>query len=227
MCGRFALTTPIEAVARHFDAVIDPLDPFNDPGPRRDIRPTQDVAAIVLRDGARVLTRMRWGFLPHWYKAPNAGPLIINARSEEIAEKPAFRKAVRESRCLIPANGFYEWRPGPEPGPERVHWLSPPGEALIAFAGVWRVWQGADGPVPTLAIVTCAANATLAPIHHRMPVVIPPEGHALWLGQAGHGAARLMHPPPDEFFVIEKGRNPTDQNPERSSPTSDGQSPML
>ncbi|RMH48679.1 MAG: SOS response-associated peptidase [Alphaproteobacteria bacterium] len=222
MCGRYALTTPIEAVARHFGAVADP---FDDPGPRRDIRPTQQVPAVILRDGRRVLTPMRWGFLPHWYDSPSAGPLIINARAEGIADKPAFRKAVRETRCLVPANGFYEWRPGPEPGRERVHWVSPPGEALFAMAGVWRLWQGPGGPLACLAIVTCPANAALRGVHHRMPVVIALQDYGLWLGEAGHGAARLMRPAPEDFFVIEKGRGPGDQpHPRSSSATSDGQS---
>ncbi|RMF33236.1 MAG: SOS response-associated peptidase, partial [Alphaproteobacteria bacterium] len=113
MCGRFFLMTPREMVAEHFHAIIDP---FDDPGPRLDIRPTQDIEAVRLEGGERHLTAMRWGFLPHWYKTPAAGPLIINARAETIAAKPAFRKAIRETRCLVPANGFFEWRPGPEPG---------------------------------------------------------------------------------------------------------------
>ncbi|MEM9049103.1 MAG: SOS response-associated peptidase [Pseudomonadota bacterium] len=207
MCGRFALTTPHQAVAQHFDAILDPLAEMGvPPPPRRDVRPTQNLAAVALRDGARVLTAMRWGFLPHWYKTPSAGPLIINARSETVADKPAFRTAIRERRCLLPANGFFEWRPGPEPGPKRVHWLAPRGEALFAFAGVWRVW-GEDG-LATCAIVTCAANASLAPIHHRMPIVIAPQDYALWLGEAGKGAARLMQPAAEDFFLDQPGRGP-------------------
>jgi putative SOS response-associated peptidase YedK len=152
---------------------------------------------------------MRWGFLPHWYREPGAGPLIINARSEEIAAKPAFAAAVRETRCLVPASGFYEWRPGPEPGPQRVHWLHPAAGPLVAFAGVWRLWQGPSGAaVPTFAIVTCAASEDLRAIHHRMPVVVERPGWSLWLGEEGKGAARLMRPAPPGYFAVEPGRNP-------------------
>lgn len=220
MCGRFALTTPHEAVAEHFHALLDPLEEAGvPPPPRRDIRPTQTIPAVVLRGADRVVTAMRWGFLPHWYKAPGAGPLIINARAEGIAGKPAFRRAVRETRCLIPANGFFEWRPGPEPGPQRVHWLAPEGEALFAFAGVWREWGEAG--LATAAIVTCPANDSLSAIHHRMPVVVPPADYGLWLGEEGKGAATLMRPAPEAFFVDHPGQGPGDQP--RSS-ASEGQS---
>ncbi|RMF38752.1 MAG: SOS response-associated peptidase, partial [Alphaproteobacteria bacterium] len=125
------------------------------------------------------------------------------------AAKPAFRKAIRETRCLVPANGFFEWRPGPEPGHERVYRLAPEGEALFAFAGVWRRWTGEDGRVlDTAAIVTCPANRTLGEIHPRMPVVIGPADYGKWLGEEGKGAALLMRPAPEDFFQIEKGRGP-------------------
>jgi putative SOS response-associated peptidase YedK len=206
MCGRFALTLPREAVAGFFRAAREAND---EPGPRLDIRPTQAVDAVALRDARRVLGPMRWGFLPHWYKTQGDGPLIINARSEEIATKPAFRDAVRETRCLIPADGFYEWTPGEAPARERVHWLAPAAGGLVAFAGVWRLWKGADGAaMATVAIVTCAASADLAAIHHRMPVVIAPGDHALWLGEAGRGAALLMRPAPEGYYAVEKGRGP-------------------
>ncbi|MEM8742307.1 MAG: SOS response-associated peptidase [Pseudomonadota bacterium] len=212
MCGRFALTTPHEAVAEHFGALIDPLDEAAlPPPPRRDIRPTQMVPVVALAEDGRILTAMRWGFLPHWYASPTAGPLIINARSETVAEKPAFRKAIRERRCLIPANGFFEWKPGPEPGPKRVHWLAPEGEALFGFAGVWREWG--EDRLATCAIVTCAANRRLTPIHHRMPVVIDPADYGLWLGEEGKGAARLMQPAVEDFFLDEPGRGPGNPAP--------------
>lgn len=215
MCGRFALTLPRDAVARLFAAVPDPAEPDSlADAPRHDIRPTQPVETVALRDGARVLSRMRWGYLPHWYKAPGDGPLIINARSEEIAEKPAFRDAVRTTRCLVPASGFYEWRPGQEPAARRVHWLEPAEGGACAFAGVCRLWTGPDGTaLPTVAIVTCGANAALAPIHHRMPVVVEPADWGLWLGEAGKGAALLMKPAREDFFRIVPGRGPGAPSP--------------
>jgi len=156
------------------------------------VSPTQSVPVAVSAEDGRHLVPMRWGFVPHWAKAMNEGPLLINARAETIAEKPAFRAAARERRCLIPTDGFYEWQG--EKG-AKTPWVIRPAEGgIMVFAGVWQVWRGPDEAVPTCAIVTCAANETLAPIRHRMPVVIAPDDFALWLGEEGHGAAGLMAP---------------------------------
>jgi putative SOS response-associated peptidase YedK len=204
MCGRFSLTTPSQAVAEHFSAVPDAL---HRPSamPRWNICPTQGVDAVLLDgDGARRITTLRWGFIPRWYKRPDGGPLLINARSETIAEKPAFRDACRARRCLIPASGFYEWQP-PElsGGRGRVpHWIAPPGEALFAFAAVWELWRGPDGAeIAACALVTAAAGEALSRLHHREPVRIAPRDQALWLGEAGRGAAALMHAAPEGYFA--------------------------
>jgi putative SOS response-associated peptidase YedK len=153
------------------------------------------VPVVVSHDGDRTVVPMRWGLLPPWYKTPSGGPLLINARAEGIAEKPAFREAVRERRCLLPADGFYEWQG--EKGAKLPYVIRPAAGGMIAFAGVWQAGQA------TCAIVTCAANAVLAPIHERMPVVIGTEDFGLWLGEAGKGASRLMVPAPDEALVAE------------------------
>ena len=161
--------------------------------PDYNVCPTVDVHAVTGGAGARRLRPMRWGFVPHWYDGPSGGPLLINARAETLAEKPAFRRAARESRCLVVASGFYEWhrRPGETPLP---WYVTRQDGAPMAFAGVWReVWH--DGAnLATVAIVTCAANEDIAPIHHRLPVILGPADWPLWLGEAGHGAARLMRP---------------------------------
>ena len=175
--------------------------------PRYNIRPTERIWTIA-RDpesGARVLAPMRWGFLPHWYKSESDGPLLINARGETVAEKPAFRKACRERRCLIPADGFYEWRASAGRGKE-PYWIGPAAdEGPIAFAGVWRVWSGPDGQeIASTAIVTCAAAPPLAEIHERQPVVISPDGFGLWLGEEGRGAAALMTAAEAEFFALHR-----------------------
>jgi putative SOS response-associated peptidase YedK len=199
MCGRFALTTPQDAVAEHFRATPAGALP---PTPRYNICPTQPIAVARLEAGARVLEAIRWGFVPPWAKALDAGPLLINARSETIAEKPTFRQAARRTRCLVPASGFYEWarsESGKDPW-----WVSPADGGLIAYAGVWSEWSGPDGPVRSCAIVTCPANGPLARVHHRMPVVIAPQNYGLWLGEEGHGAARLMRPPADDFFRMHR-----------------------
>lgn len=205
MCGRFALTTPQDAVAEHFDAS---LLANADPGARQDIRPTQDIAVILSTEGGRRVVDKRWGFLPHWYKATNGGPLLINARAETVAGKPAFAKACRERRCLIPGDAFYEWQAVPGAPKKRVHRIARPGGGLFAFAGIWQDWQQGEVALSTVAIVTCAANATLAPVHHRMPVTVLPEHYALWLGEAGHGAATLMHAASDGYFAAEADCGP-------------------
>lgn len=208
MCGRFHLHAPVEEIADAFDAMASGLE--DDPAltrPRYNICPTQSVLTIRTGGRGRALSPMRWGFLPQWYKTPTDGPLIINARAEGIADKPAFRVACRETRCLIPATGFYEWRAG-DPKPKTPFAFDVPAHPLFAFAGVWRHWSvpGHD-PVDTCAIVTCAATDALKPIHHRMPVIIDPADHALWLGEAGKGAATLMRPASGDAIVFrEVGR---------------------
>ncbi len=193
MCGRFAITLPDDAMARAFDAVH--ANDLPEP-PRYNVCPTQPVATVTSRDGQRYLAPMRWGFLPHWFKTPTDGPLLINARAETIAEKPAFRAAARERRCLIPASGFYEWTKDAQGN--RLPWYIHPSDGdMLVFAGVWQDWERDGQAMRTCAIVTCAANATLAPIHHRMPVILAPKDWALWLGEAGHGAATLMRPAPE------------------------------
>ncbi|MEO1688663.1 MAG: SOS response-associated peptidase [Pseudomonadota bacterium] len=168
MCGRYALTTPRTAVAEHFDATLtDAAEAgFGNAGPRWNICPTTPVATVRrAEDGGRELVPMRWGFVPHWYKALNGGPLLINARSETIAAKPAFAAAARARRCLIPADGFYEWlREGKAKQPFWAH----PGDGadVIAFAGIWQAWRGPDGEtIEACAIVTCEAAAPRWPSH--------------------------------------------------------------
>ncbi len=209
MCGRFAVTLPSDAMAQLFAA-----RPANDlPGvPNYNICPTNTVHAIVSDEGpegSRQLVALRWGFLPHWYKSPTDGPLLINARSETIAEKPAFRAAVRSRRCLIPATGFFEWTKDPEG--ERLPWyIRPKDNDVLAFAGVWQSWDKGDDSVKTCAIVTTQANAPMSTIHHRMPVILKQSDWPLWLGEAGHGAAPLMKPAPDdalEFWRVDPAVN--------------------
>ena len=195
MCGRFALTLPDEAMAQLFDAA---LGATLMPTPRYNICPTQKITTVVAGADGRHLVPMRWGFLPHWYKTDRDGPLLINARAETLVEKPAFRKACRVTRCLIPASGFYEWTKTAEES--RLPWyIYPKGAPVFAFAAIWRDWQGQDVPTQsTCAIVTTSAHDAISHIHNRMPVMIAPKDYGLWLGEQGHGAASLLHPPPTE-----------------------------
>ena len=200
MCGRFAITLPDDAMARAFQA-----QPANDlpPVPRFNICPTQAVATVVSRDGARHLGPMRWGFVPHWYKTETDGPLLINARADTIASKPAFADAARNRRCLIPASGFYEWTKAADGA--RLPWYIRPARGdILAFAGIWQIWEQGDRRLVTCAIVTCAANSQMGQIHHRMPVILSQTDWPLWLGEAGHGAATLMRPAPEGALQVHR-----------------------
>ena len=196
MCGRFAVTLPSDAMAQLFNAT-----PANDlpDVPNYNVCPTNAVHVLRADEGGRQLGPMRWGFIPHWYKKPNDGPLLINARAETIAEKPAFRAACRERRAVMIATGFYEWT---RDGDTRLPWyITRTDGAPLAFAAVWQSWQakGAeDPPVRTAAIVTTGANAPMSAIHHRMPVILDLDDIGLWLGEQGKGAARLMRAAPDD-----------------------------
>lgn len=199
MCGRFVMTHPNDALARLFDA-----EPANDlPSvPRFNICPTQPVAAVVSREGRRRMGPMRWGFLPKWYLTPTGGPLLINARAETVAEKPAFAEAIRARRCLIPGSGFYEWQ---EEGGRKLPWyIARADGAPVAFAGLWQVWERDGQRLVTCAIVSCAAGPDMARLHHREPVTLAPEDWPLWLGEAGHGAARLMRPQPAGVYAMHR-----------------------
>ena len=190
MCGRFAVNLPSDATARIFAA-----RPANDlpEVPNFNVCPTNAVHVIRSDGTDRQLTAMRWGFVPHWYTAHNDGPLLINARAETLAQKPAFRTACRERRCLIAATGFYEWTKTPEGA--RLPWYIRRGDAApIAFAAIWQSWGQGEAAQNTCAIVTTAANAKMQAVHHRQPLIVEPDDWSLWLGERGRGAARLMVP---------------------------------
>mgnify|MGYP000235861797 CR=1 FL=1 len=200
MCGRFALTMPTEAMESLFEAEAQGLP---ETGPRHNVCPTQEIAAVVSWEEGRLIVPMRWGFIPRWYKSPTDGPLLINARAETIADKPAFREAARARRCLIPASGFFEWTKG-ESGKEPWYIHPREGEAM-AMAGVWQRWMSPEGEsLVTTAIVTCAANQALSKLHHRMPVVLACEDWGLWLGEEGKGAAALMQPAPEDALAFHR-----------------------
>ncbi|WP_146586299.1 SOS response-associated peptidase [Puniceibacterium confluentis] len=201
MCGRFAITLPPDAMAQLFAAA--PANALPEV-PNYNVCPTNDVHVVWNADGQRRLGAMRWGFLPHWYKTVNGGPLLINARGETLADKPAFKAACRARRCLIPASGFYEWTR--DSADNRLPWYIHPARGeVLAFAGVWQDWERDDQMLRTCAIVTTAANSSMSRIHHRMPVILAPDDWSLWLGETGKGAAALMVPAPEtalDFYRV-------------------------
>ncbi len=198
MCSRYSLTSPPEAVRAYFGYSDAPNFPA-----RYNVAPTQDVGVVALdREGVRRFRLMRWGLLPPFVKDPKKFPTLINARSEEVLETPSFRHAMRYRRCLVPADGFYEWT-GPK-GKRRPFLLRPRDGRPIAFAGLYERWRdGKGGEVDTVAILTCPANAVVASLHDRMPVVLAPEHFAAWLdvqAAPAEDAAKLLRPAPDLLF---------------------------
>jgi putative SOS response-associated peptidase YedK len=187
MCGRFTITHPHEALSRLFEAV-----PGNDlpEVPNFNVCPTNAVA-VVTADGGRRLRAMRWGFIPAWYKAPNDGPLIINARADTIAAKPAFRDAVRHRRCILPASGFYEWEADAD-GRKLPWYFTRTDGAPMALAAVWQRWERDGRAIDAVAIVSTDAGPGMQGLHHREAVMLEAADWPLWLGEAGHGAAVLM-----------------------------------
>ena len=200
MCGRIANTMPTDAMAQLFAA-----SPNNDlpDVPNYNICPTNSVHTVTFGEGNRRLESMRWGFIPSWYKKPNDGPLLINARAETIAEKPAFRDACRARRCVIVATGFYEWTKD-EDGGRNPWYIARRDGAPIAFAGIWQSWQNGETSLKTCAIVTTGSNTAISAIHHRMPVLLEPDQIALWLGEKGKGAATLMRAAPEETLQFHR-----------------------
>jgi putative SOS response-associated peptidase YedK len=196
MCGRFALTLPHDAVAGWFDATLHGSGCAEFQHPKFNICPSQNIPVAVQYQGANILTPMRWGFIPHWYKAPNDGPMLINARGETAAEKPAFRDAIAKRRCLIPASGFYEWHRAQG---ENVPWyFHPAGDDLMAFAGIWQAWTASDGARQiSCAMLTVDAGGQMVDVHHREPVVVEPARQLDWLA----GDLDLIGPAPDGFYT--------------------------
>ena len=177
MCGRFALFASPELTAEYFALAEAPSLAAH-----YNVTPGQDIAAVrVDRAGARRLHALRWGLVPFWAKDLGLGRRLINARLDSIADKPAFREALTRRRCLIPASGFYEWGVDPA-GKKQPFFIRPRAEPLLAMAGLWERWRPQGGePLETCVIVTTEANAVLAPIHDRMPVVLSRAAQDIWL----------------------------------------------
>ena len=176
MCGRFTLRTPAHALAEAFAT-----PPLLDEPARFNIAPSQDI--LIVRagdDGRRQWAKVRWGLIPSWAKDPAIGHRLINARAETVAEKPSFRAAVRRRRCLVPADGYYEWA-AMKTGKRPYH-LALPGRRVFAIAGLWEQWKSPKGTaVVSATLITTAANQFLMPIHDRMPAILPADRYGLWL----------------------------------------------
>lgn len=196
MCSRYSLTSPPEAVRAFFAYRETPNFPA-----RYNVAPTQAVPVVCLNaEGERSFRLMRWGLLPPSVKDPKDFPTLINARSEGVLTKPSFRAAFAKRRCLIPTDGFYEWTGAKRA--RRPFLLRPRQGGLIALAGIWERWRDKEGQeVDTVAILTCAANATVTPLHDRMPVLIAPKSFEAWLeATATEDVQHLLKPAPDDLL---------------------------
>lgn len=175
MCGRYTLDVSAETLAKAFG-----LAPIGFRVERHwNIAPGQHVIVVRPDKGGRLADQARRGLVPAWSKDPASGPRPINARAETVATKPTFRDAFRHGRCLVPASGFYEWKA--EGGRKQPWYIHPRDGGLLAFAGITTVWDGPEGPLRTVCIVTTTPNELMAPIHHRMPVTLGREGWETWL----------------------------------------------
>lgn len=186
MCGRFVITSPPAALRQIFGYIEQPNFP-----PRHNIAPTQPIPVVIVENGIRHFRLMRWGLLPAWVKDVSKFTLLINARAETVREKPAFKNAIRRRRCLIPADGYYEWQAsGKRKQPYFIHRRD---GAPIGLAGLAETWIGPYGEeLDTVAIVTAAASADLAVLHHRVPVTISADDFERWLDCSDDNAENVM-----------------------------------
>ncbi|MEE8371687.1 MAG: SOS response-associated peptidase [Sphingomonadales bacterium] len=205
MCGRYMLTSPVEAIRQTFGVEAG----FN-LGARYNIAPGQQIPIIRLGKAARELVMAEWGLVPSWMKEKPTSKLMINARAETVTEKPSFRAAFARRRCLIPANGFYEWQ---KTRHGKIPMLIHLDEGkLFAFAGIWEAWWGPDGDelLETTALLTRPAISKLMPVHDRMPIMLAEADMGLWLGEEniapGEVLPRLRQRPDDEisFYAVSR-----------------------
>jgi len=211
MCGLYSFRKSAEETRSLFDYLDTPDFP-----PRTYVAPGGPIAIVRMEQGQRRFALVRWGFIPSWVKEPKPGKPLINARGETVAEKPSFRHAFRRRRCLIPADGFYEWL-GDVPGKKIPYFIHRADDGLFAFAGLWEHWMSPDGSeIETGVIVTTAPNREVAEIHDRMPVVIQPQDYETWLTGEVDAAAKLIHPAPDGFFTLEPTRIERNAPPPRA-----------
>jgi putative SOS response-associated peptidase YedK len=186
MCGRFVITSPPEALRHIFGYEEQPNFP-----PRHNIAPTQPIPVVILDQGKRHFRLMRWGLVPAWVKDPRNFTLLINARAETVREKPAFKNAIRRRRVLVPADGYYEWQE--TGGAKRPFFIHRRDGMPLGFAALAETWAGPNGEeVDTVAIVTTAASADLAGLHHRMPVTVAPGDFERWLDCSADDASDVM-----------------------------------
>jgi len=197
VCARYTLASPHEDVLARFEVDEEAAGEPELTRPRYNAAPTQTLPVLISRRGQRALGPMRWGLVPRWAKDARGATRAINARMETLAEKPSFRDALRLRRCVVPADGFYEWRAGAR-GQRLPLRFQVEGGALFGFAGLWDVWRTPSGDkLATFTIVTVPPNQLVAPIHDRMPAILERAAEAAWLDPEqtdAQAALALLHP---------------------------------
>jgi putative SOS response-associated peptidase YedK len=187
MCGRFTLRTPAHEIAKQFQ-----LGEVPDLPPRYNIAPTQDVATVRInpKTEKREFALLHWGLIPFWAEDPKVGYSTINARAETVATKPAFREAFKKRRCLVVADGFYEWQK--TNGRKQPFLIHMKGDQPFAFAGLWERWKRGDKQIRSCSIIVTEPNDLVEPIHDRMPVILAPDDYGLWLDPEVEDGKRLQ-----------------------------------
>ena len=220
MCGRYTLKTPLSVLTERFDIG----ESSTSVTPSYNIAPTQQVATVLSENGKRKLEMLRWGLIPSWADDPEIGSRMINARAETVAEKPSYRKAFKKSRCLILADGFYEWQKtdsGKQPFHIRMQDGSP-----FAFAGLWESWDKGE-EIRSCTIITTEANDLVAEVHNRMPVILHAEDYEMWLDpdfDEREPLTSLLQPFPAEametYMVSRRVNKPSNSEPEVIEPAA-------
>lgn len=207
MCGRFVSATPIKKLVEQFlveDVAVDQHDPS------WNVAPTAEVLAVAASsEGIRRLGTFKWGLVPSWAKDPSIGNRMINLRAETVSEKPSFRRTLAKHRCIIPVDGFYEWKHMEKGRKKQPFFIRSRDGTVLALAGLWEAWKDRaeqdDEWLRTCTIVTTTPNKLLAPIHDRMPVVLPPEAWDTWLDRENDDVdtlAALLQPAPDDLLEL-------------------------
>lgn len=212
MCGRFVSASPPDEVARYFDAA--PTEAALEAS--YNVAPTNEVYVVLETGGVRSLDTMRWGLVPFWADDPKIGNRMINARSETLHTKNAFRHAFKKKRCIIPADGFYEWKALPGQKKKQPYYIHRPDDEPYAFAGLWETWRPkkTDGEkddktepevLHTCTIITGSPNERMAELHDRMPIMLPPDAWGTWLDADNHDTdllGKLLVPAPSELIAF-------------------------
>lgn len=223
MCGRYALKTPVSKLVTCFG-----LDEVVDVVPRYNIAPGTDIPSIRHSpEGTRVMHLLRWGLVPHWAKDPGIGAKLSNARGETVAEKPSFRDAFKRRRCLVPADGFYEWKT--EGWQKQPYYFSMKSGEPFALGGVWETWRAPDGSIlRTCCLITTGPNAIMLPVHDRMPVIVSSDDYEAWLTGEANNALDLVRPYPTDkmqtWAVSKRASRSGEEGPDLVLPEGDSHS---